>query len=106
MFRNDICGIRTHEPTESAADQAFNALLTLVIRVVNDKPGKEETMVWASTLWSVAHGLATLVIDGPLAVKLARELGPEAVDEHLDHVIDLFSTMVSQQARTLFPENS
>jgi AcrR family transcriptional regulator len=106
MFRNDICGIRTHEQTEGAADQAFNALLTLVIRVVNDKPGKEETMVWASTLWSVAHGLATLVIDGPLAVKLARELGPEAVDEHLDHVIDLFSTMVSQQARTLFPENS
>jgi hypothetical protein len=52
----------------------------------------------------VAHGLATLVIDGPLAVKLARELGPEVVDEHLDHVIDLFSTMVSQQARTLFPE--
>lgn len=106
MFRNDICGIPTHTDTQHAADQAFDALLTLVIRVVNAKPSKEETMVWASTLWSVAHGLATLVIDGPLAIKLAREFGPEVVDEHLDHVIDLFSEMVSHQARSLFPENS
>ena len=106
MFRNDICGVLSHEPTQRAADAAFDALLTLVIRLVDGRPSEQDTMVWASTLWSTAHGLATLVIDGPLAIKLAREFGPEAVDDHLDHVIDLVSEMVSHQAHSLFTKNS
>ena len=102
MFRNDICGIPTHTDTEQAADQAFDALLALVIRVVNAKPNEHETFVWASTWWSVAHGLATLVIDGPLAIKLARRFGPDAVDQHLDDVIDLFDQMATHQALAHF----
>jgi AcrR family transcriptional regulator len=106
MFRNDVCGVQTHEATGHAADQAFDALLTLVLRVVNGNTNEHETFEWASTLWSVAHGLATLVIDGPLAIKLARRFGPEAVEEHMEHVIDLFDEMATKQARSFFPENS
>jgi AcrR family transcriptional regulator len=102
MFRNDICGIATHEPAQHAADNAFNALLELVGHVVEGKPSDEDAMVWATTLWSIAHGVATLVIDGPLVPRLAKHSGPGDVDNYLEAVMDHFDTMVTRQARSLF----
>lgn len=102
MFRNDICGISSHESTLLAADQAFNALLSVVNRVVDGELNEGDTMVWATTLWSIAHGLATLVIDGPLMPRLAKQPGMDDTDVFLESVLDQFDTMVKQQARTLF----
>lgn len=102
MFRNDICGISTHESAQVAADQAFTALLSVVHRVVDSELNEDETMVWATTLWSVAHGLATLVIDGPLMPRLAKQPGIDDTDSFLESVLDQFDTMVNQQARALF----
>lgn len=102
MFRNDICGISTHESAQIAADQAFTALLSVVNRVVDRELNEEDTMVWATSLWSIAHGLATLVIDGPLMPRLAQQPGIDDTDGFLESVLDQFETMVNQQARTLF----
>jgi hypothetical protein len=46
-------------------------------------------------MWSHAHGLATLVIDGPLPQKL---LPGVSLNDQIDAVINLCSHMVSLQA--------
>jgi len=102
MFRNDICGISTHESASLAADKAFIALLSLVNHVVDGEPSEENAMVWATTLWSIAHGLATLVIDGPLMPRLAKQPSIGDTDSFLESVLDQFETMVNQQAKALF----
>jgi hypothetical protein len=78
-----------------------------VNRVVDSEPSEENAMVWATTLWSIAHGLATLVIDGPLMPRLAKQPSIDDTDSFLESVVDQFETMVNQtmvnqQARALF----
>jgi hypothetical protein len=46
-------------------------------------------------MWSHAHGLATLVIDGPLPQKL---LPGVSLDDQIDAVINLCSHMVALEA--------
>jgi AcrR family transcriptional regulator len=102
MFRSDICGIPTHDDARLAADRAFNAHLAIVKSIVDEVSGKEDAIAWATLLWSVAHGLATLVIDGPLVAKLSPLLGSESLEQHLEKVIDLFDAMMTQQAQQYF----
>lgn len=102
MFRNDICGISTHPSTLDAADKAFNALLSLVHRFVGDSPDEESSLMWATTMWSTAHGLATLIIDGPLMPRLAKHSDVTDAEKFIDTVIDHFGSIVTQQTKTLF----
>lgn len=74
MFRSDICGVATHEPTRLAADEAFLVLLDFAARVDPTASGGPEALALPILLWSQAHGLATLLIDGPLARKLPPEV--------------------------------
>ena len=73
MFRQDICGVSSHESTRLAADRAFLALLDLASQVDPDSTDSENPLVLPTTLWAHAHGLATLMIDGPLLHKLPPE---------------------------------
>lgn len=73
MFRSDICGIATHDATRSAADRAFLALLDLSTTADPDRNAAEDALTLPIALWSAAHGLATLLIDGPLPAKLPPE---------------------------------
>ena len=73
MFRQDICGVSSHESTRLAADRAFLALLDLASQVDPDNTDSENPLVLPTTLWAHAHGLATLMIDGPLLHKLPPE---------------------------------
>ena len=66
MFRNDICGVTTHALTQTAADSAFEELRLMVSRITGPKIDTNKAFAFAAMLWSLAHGLATLVIDGPL----------------------------------------
>lgn len=70
MFRQDICGVPTHEHTRAAADRAFLALLDLANLVDPNNSQSAHPLVLPTTLWAHAHGLATLLIDGPLLAKL------------------------------------
>lgn len=81
MFRSDICGVTTHEATREAADAAYLALLDLAA-LAGNAPAGVDAVVLPVWLWSQAHGLATLLVDGPLAAKLPPELQIETlVDE-------------------------
>lgn len=73
MFRQDICGVRTHDSTRLAADRAFLALLDLAAKVDPGNADSEDPLVLPTTLWAHAHGLATLMLDGPLLHKLPPE---------------------------------
>lgn len=72
MFRADICGIHTHEKTMQAADEAFLTLLDLA-DAVDPNRNAADALTLPIALWSQAHGLATLLIDGPLLHKLPPE---------------------------------
>jgi AcrR family transcriptional regulator len=76
MFRSDICGLTTHEATRAAADGAYLALLDLAAAAGN-APGGPDAVVLPVLLWSLTHGLATLLVDGPLVGKLPPDLTVE-----------------------------
>jgi hypothetical protein len=53
-----------------AADESFGTLITLVSGMLGESASLDDIRVTATTMWSVAHGLATLLIDGPLEQKI------------------------------------
>lgn len=70
MFRSDLCKMSESAELQQAADEAFATLIDLVTTMVGDSASLDEVRVTATTMWSVAHGLATLLIDGPLENKI------------------------------------
>ncbi|MFM8855824.1 MAG: TetR/AcrR family transcriptional regulator [Actinomycetota bacterium] len=95
MFRSDLCGIKTHEATRIAADEAFNELMKMVEHTIGRPSDDQESFTWATLLWSTAHGLSTLILDGPLLAKLPTGASLESV---ISDVVDLMSGMVERQA--------
>lgn len=92
MFRNDICGVSTHASTQTAADSAFDELRLMISRITGPDIDPNKAFTFAAMLWSLAHGLATLVIDGPLANKVPPGTDLES---QIQAVIDLSSHMVA-----------
>ena len=66
MFRNDACDPARFELALLAGQRAHGELLQLV-RLIKGDPVDE---LLASVIWSQVHGLATLLLDGPLGQKL------------------------------------
>lgn len=95
MFRSDICGITSHEATRRAADDAFLVLLDFAARVDPREKTPSESIALPVLLWSQAHGLATLLIDGPLVNKLPPEV---SVDQLIDTVGELIANAMSTTA--------
>lgn len=95
MFRGDISAVSTHPATGEAAEDAFNELLQMVARTIGASINPEDALTFALMMWSNAHGLSTLVVDGPLARKLPPGADFEA---QLMAVIDLSAHMVALQA--------
>ena len=92
MFRNDICGVATHALTQTAADSAFDELRLMVSRITGPEIDPNKAFTFAAMLWSLSHGLATLVIDGPLPNKVPPDTDLES---QIQAVIDLSSHMVA-----------
>ena len=92
MFRNDICGVMTHELTAVAADSAFDELRLMVSRITGPEIDPNKAFTFAAMLWSLSHGLATLVIDGPLPNKLPPGTN---LEDQIQAVINLSSNMVA-----------
>ncbi|MFM8505089.1 MAG: TetR/AcrR family transcriptional regulator [Acidimicrobiaceae bacterium] len=72
MFRADLCQMHESPETQKAADDAFATLLDAVSEMVGDSASLDEIRVQATAMWSLAHGLATLIIDGPLENKIGK----------------------------------
>ena len=72
MFRSDLCQMDESPDTQRAADEAFDTLLFAVGEILGSSASIDEIRVQATAMWSVAHGLATLLIDGPLERKIGK----------------------------------
>jgi AcrR family transcriptional regulator len=92
MFRNDICGVVTHELTQIAADSAFEELRLMVARITGPEIDPNNAFTFATMLWSLSHGLATLVIDGPLPNKVPPGTN---LEDQIQAVINLATNMVA-----------
>ena len=70
MFRSDLCKIGESSELQKLADSAFDTLIDAVQSIVGNSASVDEIRVVATTMWSASHGLATLLIDGPLEMKI------------------------------------
>lgn len=91
MFQSDICGISTHEKARHAADDAFLALLDLAHAVDPTTSSSDDALTLPISLWATAHGLATLIMDGPLMAKVPPGTIP---DELVIRVGQFFSRSI------------
>lgn len=66
MFRPELCDLADHAEAKDAADRAFASLLQLARRVAPRDADETAIATLSVVLWSQVHGLATLIIDGPL----------------------------------------
>jgi AcrR family transcriptional regulator len=86
MFRSELSGLTDDPESREIADQAFDVLLEHVRRLLGDDATVDDIRTRASAMWALAHGLATLLIDGPLEVKVGpivdRKALVRAVAEH------------------------
>ena len=98
MFRADLCGITTHPATSAAAEAGFNELLRMVERTIGKPKAPNDAFIWASLMWSTAHGFATLLVDGPLIERLPPGVN---VQQHIADVVGLMSEMVDRQAAAM-----
>ena len=72
MFRSDLCHIGESPETQRAADAAFDTLLDAVGEILGEGASIDEIRIQATAMWSAAHGLATLLVDGPLEIKIGK----------------------------------
>jgi AcrR family transcriptional regulator len=96
MFRADISGLSTHPEAHQCAEDAFAELLNMVARTIGHSADPQDALTFALMMWSQAHGLAMLVIDGPLEARLGS---PVDAEKQADAVIELAAHMISLQAR-------
>lgn len=96
MFRADISGLSSHPEAHECAEDAFTELLNMVARTIGHSSDTKDALTFALMLWSQAHGLATLFLDGPLENRMGSRLDAE---KQVDAVIELAAHMVSLEAR-------
>lgn len=70
MMRNDLCSLEDYPSALMQADRAFNALRNEVNVILGEEASEDYADAHTAYMWSVAHGLATLLLDGPLLKKL------------------------------------
>lgn len=70
MFRSDLCEMEDDPELLAFADAAFNTLVDHVRGSLGDGASINDIRARAAAMWSLAHGLATLLIDGPLEKKV------------------------------------
>lgn len=70
MFRPDLCAISENRELQKVADASFDVLVDHVREVLGPKAPLKDIRARAAAMWSLAHGLSTLLIDGPLEAKI------------------------------------
>lgn len=79
MFRPELCDAARFPAAVAAGNRAYGELQRMVARV----HGPDEGQRLASLHWAQVHGLACLMVDGPLALSLGT---PEARRAHMQAV--------------------
>jgi AcrR family transcriptional regulator len=81
MFRQGLCSLDGHPAADSAL-RSFAQLRRLVTSILPDTASTDEVDGWVMTVWSLSHGLATLLVE----MSLDRPLPGILVEQHLDNV--------------------
>jgi hypothetical protein len=68
------------------ADRAFNALRNEVVVILGQDAHDDVANAHTAYMWSVAHGLATLLLDGPLLKKLGSVADVNALVTQVAHL--------------------
>lgn len=92
MFRPDVCN-PLRFPAVLAAGDLARAELDRLNRIAH---GPHATPARGSILWAHVHGLACLLIDGPLAMGFGT---PAERQRHLDQVADTFADLLLAPAQ-------
>lgn len=89
MFRQDFVAMENHADAQASADSCFAQLPVMVMEAIEDglppHPNPQAIIIMG---WSIAHGLACLLLDGPLAKKI-----PEAAGAREKTVNDVMEAM-------------
>lgn len=92
MFRSELVNTSDHAHTEGCAKSAFGLLVEVVDEVATEKLGHPDpTLVLTS--WSLAHGLATLLLEGKLDDHCGT--GKRARFDAADRVLDGYRALWS-----------
>ena len=87
MFRPDACNPLRFPAVLEAGRRARNEL----VRLTQIAHGEQATSAQGSILWAHVHGLACLLIDGPLATAFETQ---EQRERHRDEVAKTFANML------------
>lgn len=93
MFRPELTDLKRFPSTEAAGARALAVLQRLVDEEAGPRVGAARKDAMVSMHWSLAHGLATLLVDGPLGAEL-RDVASR--DQHVDQVLRLFAERARQ----------
>lgn len=98
MFRQDFVAVERHADAQASAESCFSRLPELVQELVGEglvpHPNPQALLIMA---WSVAHGLACLLLDGPLAQKLPEAAG--AREQTVHDVMEAMRALVAASMR-------
>lgn len=83
MMRNDLCQLADYPGARKEADRAFELLVHEVKSLLGDNASDETVKTQTAYMWSVGHGLATLLLDGPLEIKIE---GIDDMNTFIHHV--------------------
>lgn len=70
MFRPDLTHIDEYPELAAVGDESFDVLVDHVREVLGEDATVDDIRNRVVAMWSIAHGLATLLIDGPLVNKV------------------------------------
>lgn len=92
MFRSELVHQERHADAEACAHSAFNVLVEVVNEVSPGKQAPAEPSPLVLAAWSLAHGLATLLIEGKLDRHCGK--GKQARAAAAETVLRAFESMV------------
>ena len=104
MFRPELVDLARFPEAQCAGEAAFQELLAFVceLRGVAGVDRTAEDDVWTSMLWSQAHGLACLILDGPLGLKVPSSADRKA---HVGAVLRTIAKLVAEGVEVAAPRS-
>ena len=88
MFRPELTELKRFPTAGAAGALAFSVLQRLVGEKAGARIEQAKREATVSMHWSLVHGLATLLVDGPLGAEFPD---PAVRDRHVEYVLRLFT---------------
>jgi AcrR family transcriptional regulator len=88
MFRPELRDLKRFPSVEAAGARAYGVLQRLVDEAAGPRASVAKKGAMVSMHWSFVHGLATLLVDGPLGPEFSDAV---ARDRHVEQVLKLFA---------------